>query len=190
MRRDSKWDVGKMETEGDIAGLIDALKDEDHTVRRNAEKALGNIGGDRAIISLIENMFTNPGAISSVDSLRKLLPETTLSEEIFGTAIKAAKYPKSSYFEQRLPGFLEDLNEAIKKLCSIYHPVSTNLLILISQKRDISLTYSICSGYQEQEVSLDFSKQREMAMAELTRRNSPSYDSSAFLKSSWDNYGE
>ncbi|MFC1866270.1 HEAT repeat domain-containing protein [Chloroflexota bacterium] len=191
MRRDSKWDVEKMKAEGDVVGLIEALKVNNYPVRRNAAEALGNIGGDRAIVSLIENMFTNPGDIGSADSLRNLLPETNLTEEMFSIAIKAAMYPPSeiseNYWDQS--GFLEDLNEAVEELCNRPSPISTNLLILISQKKDASMALKICKGYQERKVSFDFSKQRKRATFELTRRHFKTYESAAFLKSSRERYG-
>lgn len=151
-----------------VESLIETLKDKNEFVREEATRALGNIGYARTIEPLLRVLFANNGDIGK-EALLKIVPNSIVTEEITKNVVDASGHYKSF--------------QAVEKLCSIKSPVTSNLLILISKKRNISVTTSDGCGIHTEEV-VDFGKQRQMAIDELTRRGSPSYDPSAFLKSS------
>ena len=132
-------------------------------------------------------MFANPDSTMEREekALRKMASNSNLTEEIIRIAAKAAEF-KTFYVEQIAEDplrCLEDSNRVVKTLCSNKSPVISNLLILISQRSNISVTMS--SGPDDRwEEMVDFSKQRQMAIDELAQRGSPPYDPSAFLKAS------
>ncbi|NQT71853.1 MAG: HEAT repeat domain-containing protein [Chloroflexi bacterium] len=78
---------------------------------------------------------------------------------------------------------------AVKQLCKIMTPLSTNLLHHFSQLKDIVVTsrtfevpYSSVSpsGMGSWDVTLSFENQRHVAKSELDRRGNPNYDLSAY----------
>jgi hypothetical protein len=75
---------------------------------------------------------------------------------------------------------LEVSDDAIRSLCGVNHPVTSNVLHLVALKRDISVTMSSgCSNPWQKEIS--FQQQRNTAAEELKRRGNPSYRPEAYL---------
>lgn len=76
---------------------------------------------------------------------------------------------------------LEDSDEAIRCLCDVNTPVVNNLLHLVAQKKDISVTMDTgCSGPWQEKVS--FENQRKQAVNELKKRGNPTYRPGAYYK--------
>ncbi len=170
-----------------VEPLIEALKDKDAGVRKGAAIALEKLGDARAVAPLLECMFANPDSTmeQEVKALSKMASSSNLTEEIIRIAAEAAEF-KTSFYEGRGDDpseYREYSNRAVKKLCSNKSPLVANILILISQRNDISVTmYSGLGDRSEEWVALH--EQRQVATNELARRGSPPYDPSAFLKAS------
>ena len=178
--------LGKIRDARTAQPLVRALKDKDEDVRVKATGTLGRTDDARMIAPLLECMFANPGDRKApvAEALRKLAPNSTLTEEIISAATKAAKY-QTFYSDESIKDrvrFLEASNEAVKTLCSIKSSAASNILHLVAKRRDVKVFLSWCAFADEEKV--DFKEQREMALDELARRDSPPYDPSAFLKSS------
>lgn len=184
----SEPNIEKMKAKRDVEGLLKALKDERWGVRQEAVRALGKIGDARAIVTLLEYLFANFEDIKCslgekeiwVRALHKLAPNSTVTKQIMRDALVAAGYDYIYWAEDIS---LKRSDAAVRRLCEIESPVTSNLLWLISKKRNIRVT--LATGCEDSwEKVVDFSRQRQMATDELVRRGSPPYDPSAFLKSS------
>lgn len=76
---------------------------------------------------------------------------------------------------------LSEGDKALNMLCSIESPVSSNILHLVTRKKDLTVPVSTANGEVMGTAELSFRSQRERAEAELRRRGSPSYDTQVFL---------
>ena len=73
-----------------------------------------------------------------------------------------------------------DSLRAIKFLCKINSPISTNLLHKISGKHDVSVVKQISGNFVTKET-FSLEEHRCLAKEELQRRGMPAYDASAYL---------
>lgn len=184
--------LGKIGDARAVEPLIQAL----NYVPSEAALALGKIGDARAVEPLVQLLFKwqpNLGQLSDASpvdnplqkALLEIAPNSIVPIQIIQDAIDASGYEHLYYGHENDPGrlSLEKSNAAVNRLCEIKSPMTSNLLWLISKKRNFSVNMSSCGVYGVME-EVDFSKQRQMATEELARRGSPPYDPSAFLKKS------
>jgi HEAT repeat protein len=119
-----------------------------------------------------------------------IVPLSSLSREVVQWAIDASTYEINTSDKYQNSGrgttsfFVS--NMAIGRLCNSNSPITSNILHLAAQKRDITLTYS--EGCQEfgtettYETSVSFQHQREEALNELKKRGNPPYQIEAYRK--------
>ena len=171
VRRLAAWSLGKIGDARAVEPLLQLIKDDKNEfVRKGTIKALGELRDSRAIEPLLRVLFASNGNIGGErEALLKIAPSSTICKEIMQDAIDASGFYESFW--------------AVESLCSIKSPVTSNLLILISKREDVMVTDHDERGKPSEELK-DFGKERQMAIDELARRGSPTYDSSVFLKSS------
>jgi HEAT repeat protein len=214
VREEAAEALGKIGDKRAVEPLIQALKDDDSGVPEKAVGALVNLGNtaSKAILSMsdwkrqIEYLWAlakierNPGLIPDIvnwlfatpkyhsrdlrkaeDALETLSPYSNLNEEIIGLLIRASsRIVEGGKFE----GSYDAAIEATKQLCVLNNPVTTNLLHIISQKKDIrvDLKWVACEIYDYDPWELSFDEQRRIATEELKRRGFTGYDPSVYFK--------
>lgn len=180
--------LGKIGGKEVVGPIIKALKeDKSLMVKQAAEDTLGILHPEhpRAINSIIKYLFNNPKpARYSIkvykEILLKLIPYSQLTEELVNLIIDASTYERKPYKPEEIS------DKATVKLCRLISPISSNILHLISQKKDFTDNYT---QYNEDadvggsyDIKLDFQKQRALALKELGGRSNPPYDSGLYLK--------
>lgn len=152
-------------------------------------ETLGKIGATEAIDPLLKQLFAVPRrneAENFKEALLALVSDSSLLKEVVEWAVRASTYEHKGkrhgggWYEA---GYitLEDSEEAIRCLCDVNTPVVNNLLHLIAQKKDISITMDKgCSNPWEEKVS--FENQRKQAVNELKKRGNPTYRPEAYYK--------
>ncbi len=178
----------KAEVELLLGPLIQALKDPDNDVRKEAALALGEISDLRAAEAMIEWLFMF-GAYGSFDAKSQVSTWTKLFRGLFGdyttlilrAALHINSNPRSTSDTNGVYDYnMHESDMAIQELCSIHTQIATNILHKISERRDVQVSVSWdCST--EYLGTLSFESQREMARNELARRSNPSYDPSVYL---------
>ena len=106
-----------------------------------------------------------------------------LNDKIISWAVDASTYQHKYRGYQYDAGYilLDMSNNAILSLCNIRTPITSNILHMVAEKKDISITMSTgCSADWTERVS--FQNQRDMALKELAARGNPIYDPSLFVK--------
>jgi len=154
---------------------------------------LAKLGVVSAIPVLIEFLFETPIEIQSLteadrlrskvlEALKGLIPKSNLTEELIILANEAASYRTrdSDPVHINLSPSLEEGASAIRTLCSINNPVSSNILYLVTEKKDIRITLPTCAYTTD--FSLYFGVQREIASEELRRRGFKGYDPAAYYR--------
>ncbi|MDP4091784.1 MAG: HEAT repeat domain-containing protein [Bacillota bacterium] len=145
----------------------------------NALTALCKMHEPTVIDILLRNMFYAPHADTSSDirgKLKEFIGYSLLSEEIIDWAIKASTYDHKYHGYSHDPGYitLEPSNDAIRSLCNIKSNVTSNILHIVAQKKDVSVHMSNgCGG--EWSESVNFQEQRNIALSELQARGNPPY---------------
>jgi len=76
----------------------------------------------------------------------------------------------------------KDTASAINRLRSVNTPATSNLLHLISKKRDLAVTHTDASNAEQSHFVLSFEEHRRLALDELERRGFPSYRPTNYLK--------
>lgn len=76
---------------------------------------------------------------------------------------------------------LSGCNEAIRRLCKIRTPISSNILHKVGQINRLALSLQAWDRGPYTVKYLDFKTQRQMAKEELKRRGNPRYDPSVYL---------
>jgi HEAT repeat protein len=140
--------------------LLAALSDADGHVRRLAAEALARLGDPRALDGFLRPLFADPEARLDRElrqPIEKLVPFSALTAEIAGWALEAAAWDAS--------------DDAVRRLCSLVLPVTSNLLHLVAEKGGSRILFA---GQRAQ--------QRDCARTELKRRNHPPYRLEAYLK--------
>jgi hypothetical protein len=122
-------------------------------LRRLAAEALARLGAPRALDGFLRSLFADPqerldGELRK--AIEELVPSSALTGEIAGWALEAAARNAS--------------DDAIRRLCSLVLPVTSNLLHLVA-------------GFAGERDRL-----RDCARTELARRNDPPYRLEAYLK--------
>ncbi|MCW4000392.1 MAG: HEAT repeat domain-containing protein [Candidatus Bathyarchaeota archaeon] len=190
--------------------------DNDFSVRRAASRALGQLNSpsfsispeevDQKLKSIFDpanfnythklnlNKFEESKLSSELEALKKeldlLVPLSSLTDTVVYWTIYASTFEAEEV--TNIGGWettnltLMQSNEAISNLCNYVSPVTSNILHLISQKKDISIYYSegcpeIETNYVTKELS--FQNQREQALNELKKRSNPPYDIQNYKKS-------
>jgi 3-methyladenine DNA glycosylase AlkC len=124
------------------------------------------------------------------DSLWTLCPYSNLSKEIISLIITASSFgiievwgKEPGHHRHDKPSY-DDAIEATKQFCALNNPITTNVLYMISQKKDITveLEWEDCDFSGTTPYKLLFAKQRGIAAEELKRRGFTGYDSSVYFK--------
>jgi hypothetical protein len=198
VREEAAWALSKIVDERAVEPLIERLNDIE-AVRVNAVIALREIGDRRAIEPLIRvheaGAVVEMGDVEVAGALidwlfqsepvletrRGVEARTERMKHIFGdytelvVEVSAVSETKDETYEMSM--------EAVKKLCEINTPISSNILHKVSAKSD----YLVFKGHDE--INTDypvydrtsFEPQREMARNELGKRGNPPYDPKVYL---------
>lgn len=149
------------------------------------------------IPDIISWLFANPresdyrkGQYSDLyrarNALKTLSARSSLDKELINLLIEASSFSihqTAQYYydvnhEKKIevgeePGYAI---HAIEELCKINNPVTSNILYMISQKKDIQIKL------RRKSHLLSFEEQRSIASLELRRRGFTKYDPNAYLK--------
>lgn len=152
----------------------------------------------------LKDLFSSPIKLTSVSGfsaryneqmgekradLHRIINVSSLTEEIVDLVLSAATYEVFSYVEEsgywRSSVMLSESDEAINHLCKIDSPITSNILHLVAQKRNISVTmFEGCGQSTEVTEAVSFQNQREQALNELKRRGNPLYQLETYIKTS------
>ncbi len=153
-------------------------------------EALGKIGATEAVDPLLKRLFAVPRSKDRVEDFKKALfalaSDRSLPKEVLEWAVRASTYEHKG--ERHGGGWyeagyitLQDSDEAIRCLCDINTPAVDNLLHLIAEKKDISVTMDTgCSERWQEKVS--FENQRKQAVSELKKRGNSTYRPKAYYE--------
>jgi HEAT repeat protein len=205
--------LGKIKDVRAVEPLIQALKDKNRDVQVEAVDALGEIGDKRAVEPLqvqedknsavanalvklgdkrsasarIDDLFDHPREVIQSDD-----PEFSsfkpLFEDYTDLIHNVAGYYSSGHsgHNEYITAYtypLDKNKKAVKALCGITSPISSNILHKVANMRDVEVTLSWSScGDPTKYGTLSFEPLRKMAKEELERRGNPPYDPSAYLK--------
>jgi hypothetical protein len=171
-----------------VAELAGALEDGCPMVRSLAVEALGRTGDANAVDPLMRGLFVASWTSSDLAraALLALAPVSALNETLIGWAVEAAGFQHKTRGWSYDQGYIshESANAAVRKLCSVDSPVTSNILRLVSQKKDVVFSHSTGCGVVEFKV--EFADQRATALQELARRGDPPYAREAYLPASGD----
>lgn len=164
--------------------LIKVLKDK-RGARLVAVTALGKLGDKRAIDPILQFLFETPRNTSLLEQsvfpiIKKALLELTPPPHTLPITdiITASGY----YHDYNLyHPIIEYSDKAIGRLCRQKSPITSNLLHLIAQKKDLSIWVQADEYGRSEEYKLNFQHQRDMAREELERRGDPPYQPKAYL---------
>jgi HEAT repeat protein len=144
------------------------------------------LGDCRAVDPVLRYLYESPAARDESKvraTLRALIPVSAVNEQFIEWAIRASGFEHKYRGYKYDAGFitLESSDEAIRSLCSVKLPISSNLLHLISNKKDISVRMDTgCSNPWDEAIS--FAGQRQTAKQELALRGNPSYSQDAYSR--------
>ena len=173
--------------EPSIEPLLQALKDNQSSVRMKAAETLDRIKDPSAIDPMLRYIFKDVNEVPVVrKALLSLVPVFSDGEQIINFALEASSYQKKYRYKYDA-GMIshEEADDAIEWLCNLVSPITTNILHLIMEKRDINVSMDTGCG-QTWIERVSYKNQREMAKKELKRRGNPPYDPSAYLeKDAW-----
>ncbi|MHC1604814.1 MAG: HEAT repeat domain-containing protein [Candidatus Methanofastidiosia archaeon] len=204
---DEKWEVREKVIEAlcnigrpAVKLLIRALKNKDSYVSKKATEALGEIGDLKTAEEVINTIFDRAYNIVSTwdregnvrkiqnewkNKFRNLFADYTdlIIDAALFNVIKIKEHYGGYYYEYSL----DNTEDATKKLCMLYTPISNNILHIIAKRRDIEVALSErldeetgCSlGFSQKTLSFDLL--REVAKKELERRGNLPHDSSVYL---------
>jgi hypothetical protein len=152
-------------------------------------KTLGKMGAMEAIDPLLKELFAFPreeghGADEFKEALFAIISNSYFLK-VVEWAIGASTYEhKGESYILHHAGYitLEDSDEAIRCLCDVNTPVVNNILHLITQKRDISVTMDDGCGGEPWQQKVSFENQRKQAITELKKRGNPIYRPEAYYK--------
>jgi hypothetical protein len=107
---------------------------------------------------------------------------------VLNTFIKAIGFVYSFDSAENAPVVVhKETVSAINRLRSVNTPATTNLLHLISMKKDIDIVQTNAAGADMATFKLSFAEHRKMALEELNRRGAPLYSSVSYLKNAENN---
>lgn len=210
VRRQVALSLGEIADSRAIDALVEVFrKDTNFSVRRAATGALGCMSNppfsiapeevDQKLTSIFSiahelnlNFPPDSRLYGDVEDLKAdlslLVPISSLTDTIAYWAIYASTFETNEV--TRLGGWetteitFTKSNDAISNLCGFVSPVTSNILHLVAQKKDISVQYSEgcpeTKTYGTEEVS--FQNQRQQALYELERRGNPAYDIQHYKK--------
>ena len=112
------------------------------------------------------------------------LSQTISAFTTFASFILTFLYTISYHgFPSRRYYTLEESDKAIESLCAINSPVTSNILHLVTRKRDIEVDVSHSEAQSSEMMTLSFQHQRDKASDELKKRGNPPYQPEAYNKS-------
>jgi HEAT repeat protein len=194
-----------------IEPLRTALEDEDESVRLAAARSLKELGGwypdeekraeivkrdwmpgfilgfPEAIAPTLASLFEKPSEYPYLertgDYLRSMIPHSSLTLEIVDLALMASSYESSEkgfrFWDRSYS--VEKSSAAVRELCRIVSPMTSNILHLVSEKKTRYIKMSD-NDDRSWEDTVYFQSQRESAESELQRRGNPRYDPIAYLQ--------
>jgi HEAT repeat protein len=198
VREEAAWALSKIVDERAVEPLIERLTDI-QAVRDKAVIALSKIGDRRALEPLIR--VHEAGAVAEMGDVEVA---GAFVEWLFDSAPTLENRSGVEYWTERMRHIFGDYTElivkvsaiselkdkiyemsmeAVKELCEINTPISSNILHKVLAKSD----YLVFRGHDE--INTDypvydrtsFEPQREMARNELVKRENPPYDPKAYL---------
>lgn len=150
-------------------------------------RGLAQKGMPQAIDLMLQHLYEKPqeGDYWAKDiqaSLLALVPVSALSEEVVTWIVDASGYEHKYQGREYDAGYISlDLSDqAVRRLCRLNLPVTSNALHLIAKKKDIVIHMDSGCGNWDSEVS--FQLQRQRALQELQRRGNPPYQPQAYLE--------
>lgn len=173
--------------------LVAALNDDKQGIRQAAAIALGMMGDPRAVQPLanaidtgLKGWFSTPAGGKEVTPLLHYIPASALTDDLLRWAVAAAGYQVKDTNWRHIQEYLDlsESTEAVRHLCELDSPVTSNILHLVKQKKDITVSLTSCAYSVDQMV--DFSAQREQAAAELERRGNPPYLPEVYIQADRD----
>ena len=113
----------------------------------------------------------------AANHLVKLMPESAITVEMINWMDKALGYEKKYSGARYEYGELDITagTSAIQALCAVNSSATSNLLRIVSNKKDLSVTLDKGCG-DPITRQLDFSSQRQLALTELEKRGNPTFD--------------
>ncbi len=156
-----------------LIAAISADKWDDIHGYKNAIRVLGRIGDSRCIEAVLRACFHHPGvAYIDTETSSRLLALSEFPFYLWEITLEAARIHDVYGLDDVYISY-EESDEAINALCRIVSPLTSNLLHLVSEKH-------ISKNYKSLDINV--MKQRDRALAELSRRGNPAYQPDAFVK--------
>jgi len=119
----------------------------------------------------------NPDIAKLSEFLLSLVPMSALTPEIVKWTCHVP------VFRRELRSLsLETSDEAVRNLCSIRNPVTSNVLHLVLEKQDFHETFYVTDDSSSWTSLISFEHQREAARQELANRGNPPYDPDHYRK--------
>jgi len=161
-----------------VEALAAALNGQNALISPRAAESLANIRDSRAVEPLVRYLYAYPGSTDVVaTAIRKLAPSSALSSHLAEYAVRAVGF---RFRENSALASLDEAEAAVHALCSVDSPVTSNVLHLVAQLKDLSIAWNPnCLG-DKYEVSRE--TLRNLAREELARRGNPPYRPEAYLR--------
>lgn len=167
--------------------LIQALTSRDwhFHIRDEFAKALGKIGDKKAAAAVIEHLVPKRAICGGPEperfsAFRNLLGDYT------SLILEAGTYSKSEKtvgISDPVTHYTYVLNEdAVKKLCKIDSPISSNILRMLEKTEDTEKLIAEEAAYGTRYEILSCEPIRKLAQDELKNRGNPPYDPFAYLE--------
>ena len=164
-------------------------------------KCLAQTGNKRAVEDIVNFLFNDlllrnsttreidrvkSNHIKAFDFINLFADYTEL---VYEAATYTAKVTDEGYSEDKVirgKYSTEKSDGAVKKLCSINSPISSNILHHVAKKQDLRVKVCLTLWDNTDQI-LSFESQREMAKKELKNRGNPAYDPALYLdESAWN----
>ncbi|MDV0446062.1 hypothetical protein MmiAt1_16720 [Methanimicrococcus sp. At1] len=108
---------------------------------------------------------------------------------VMNSFIKAIGFTYNYESSEDLPTIAhKDTAAAINRLRSVNTPATSNILHLVSRKKDLTITQSDPTGAEISSFTLSFEDHRRLALDELERRGFPAYSPVNYLKQEKPHY--
>lgn len=184
-----------------VEPLIRVLRDKRGEARVSAITALGELGDKRAIDPILQFLFEKPRNTFDLEYGKRVDKSSHESARILATIESALlslanynpSYPSvsdileaSGYYRDYLYPIPQTGHavQATERLCKQESPITSNVLHLVAQKKNLYYNPKVRDGFVSAEKKkLDFQKQRNMAKEELEKRGNPPYQPKAYLES-------
>ena len=193
VRRNAAVAISRVPRQQDTVGALRHTVANTQIVREYfaASYALAKIGDGVGIAGVLEELFDSPRHLPSQpyqveearETLRSFVGNSRLTNEVIDLAIEASGYGTETTaidggLTSKTTPSLENGSKAIRQLCDIDSPISSNILYLVTKKGMVTLklmTGECCNTYY-----LTFDDQKKVAAEELGHRGFARYDPSAY----------